>query len=155
MIFYISVANYIPEIQLFFSHPTPSFIGLEVEDLKIFRYIKPQITFSLTCRHIKPTYDMKKIYLTILSITIIILLTSVYSNISEINKKNDVIILKLMGKKLESAYIIDSGKETKIREGLTGDEALENYLNDGWEIKGTSVASDAGRFSVVYTLVRN
>ena len=34
MIFYISVANYIPEIQLFFSHLTPSFIGLEVEDLK-------------------------------------------------------------------------------------------------------------------------
>jgi len=26
---------------------------------------------------------------------------------------------------------------------LTGDEALEGYLYDGYEIKGTSVASDA------------
>jgi len=98
---------------------------------------------------------MKKIYLSLLSVTILILLTSVYSNISEKNKKNDVIILKLMGKKLESAYIIDAGKEIKVRKGLTGDEALENYLNDDWEIKGTSVASDAGRFSIVYTLVKN
>ena len=70
------------------------------------------------------------------------------------NQKYDVIILKLMGKKLESAYIIDDGREDKVRQGLTGDEALENYLANGWEIKGTSVASDAGRFSVVYTLVR-
>ena len=66
----------------------------------------------------------------------------------------DVIILKLMGKKLESAYIIDDGREDKVRGGLTGDQALEGYLANDWEIKGTSVASDAGRFSVVYTLIR-
>tara|TARA_B100000886_G_scaffold333579_1_gene287821 strand:- start:8045 stop:8149 length:105 start_codon:yes stop_codon:yes gene_type:complete len=33
-----------------------------------------------------------------------------------------------MGKKLESAYYIDNGEETKVR-GLTGDVALEQYLN--------------------------
>jgi len=69
-------------------------------------------------------------------------------------QKYDVIILKLMGKKLESAYVIDEGTENKIRGGLTGDEALEKYLSNNWKIGGTSVASDAGRFSVVYTLIR-
>lgn len=29
------------------------------------------------------------------------------------------------------------------------------FLNEGWSLEGTSVASDAGRFSVVYTLVKN
>lgn len=70
------------------------------------------------------------------------------------NQNYDVVILKLMGKSLESAYIIDDGREDKFRDGLTGDEVLEDYLKNGYEIKGTSVASDAGRFSVVYTLVR-
>jgi hypothetical protein len=64
---------------------------------------------------------------------------------------NEIIILKLMGEKLESAYIIDNGKRTRVR-GATGDVALENYLDKGWQLIGTSVASDAGRFSVVYTL---
>ena len=36
-------------------------------------------------------------------------------------EKVDVIILKLMGKKLESAYVIDQGREDKTRDGLTGD----------------------------------
>ena len=70
------------------------------------------------------------------------------------NKDVDVVILKLMGKRLESAYTIDKGTEIKVRNGLTGDEVLEGYLYDGYEIKGTSVASDAGRFSIVYTLVK-
>jgi hypothetical protein len=60
-----------------------------------------------------------------------------------------------MGKKLESAYYIDNGSEDKVRNGLTGDEALEEYLNAGYKVIGTSVASDAGRFSVDYTLVKN
>ena len=71
------------------------------------------------------------------------------------NKNIDVIILKLMGKELESAYIINDGDEKKIRDGLTGDEALESYLINGYKIEGTSVASDAGRFSIVYTLTKN
>ena len=70
-------------------------------------------------------------------------------------KSTDVIILKLMGKKLESAYVINDGKEEKFRNGLSGDQALEFFLNEGWSLEGTSVASDAGRFSVVYTLVKN
>jgi len=75
------------------------------------------------------------------------------SSFTNLQSNKEVVILKLMGKKLESAYYIDNGKETKIR-GLTGDVALENYLNQGWEVIGTSVASDAGRFSVVYTLMK-
>ena len=70
-------------------------------------------------------------------------------------QSSDVIILKLMGKKLESAYVINDGKEEKFRNGLSGDQALEFFLNEGWSLEGTSVASDAGRFSVVYTLVKN
>ncbi|MDA7710858.1 hypothetical protein N8873_02185 [Flavobacteriaceae bacterium] len=83
--------------------------------------------------------------------------TSILFSFTSLNQpeKVDVIILKLMGKKLESAYVIDQGREDKTRDGLTGDEALESYLNNGWEIKGSTTASDAGRFSVVYTLVRN
>jgi len=83
--------------------------------------------------------------------------TSILLSFTSLNQpeKVDVIILKLMGKKLESAYVIDQGREDKTRDGLTGDEALESYLNNGWEIKGSTTASDAGRFSVVYTLVRN
>ena len=69
------------------------------------------------------------------------------------DRKNEVVILKLMGKKLESAYYIDDGEEKRVR-GVTGDVALEKYLDEGWELIGTSVASDAGRFSVVYTLRR-
>ena len=83
--------------------------------------------------------------------------TAILMSFTSLNQpeKVDVIILKLMGKKLESAYVIDQGQEYKTRDGLTGDEALESYLNNGWEIKGSTTASDAGRFSVVYTLVRN
>ena len=101
---------------------------------------------------------MNKIKNITISILCIIGLTAIITgfDIQEVkqNQNYDVIILKLMGKKLESAYVIDDGVEDKVRGGLTGDEALEDYLVKGWEIKGTSVASDAGRFSVVYTLVR-
>jgi hypothetical protein len=94
-------------------------------------------------------------YLKILITTIVCLtvLTGVinFNNI----QSSDVIILKLMGKKLESAYVINDGKEEKFRNGLSGDQALEFFLNEGWSLEGTSVASDAGRFSVVYTLVKN
>jgi len=89
-------------------------------------------------------------------ITAIICLTVLTGFINFNNTQtSDVIILKLMGKKLESAYVINDGKEEKFRNGLTGDQALEFFLNDGWSLQGTSVASDAGRFSVVYTLVKN
>ena len=44
-----------------------------------------------------------------------------------------------MGKKLESAYVIDDGREDKVRNGLTRDEALEKYLNNGWNIKKTQL----------------
>jgi len=97
---------------------------------------------------------MKKIKNAIILFSILIvsiLLFSSFTNIQSIDIKNEVIILKLMGEKLESAYIIDNGKRSKVR-GATGDVALENYLDNGWELIGTSVASDAGRFSVVYTL---
>ena len=82
--------------------------------------------------------------------------TAILMSFTSLNQpeKVDVIISKLMGKKLESAYVIDQGREDKTRDGLTGDEALESYLNNGWSIKGTTTASDAWRFSVVYTLVR-
>ena len=94
-------------------------------------------------------------YLKILITTIVCLtvLTGVinFNNI----QSSDVIILKLMGKKLESAYVINDGKEEKFRNGLSEDQALEFFLNEGWSLEGTSVASDAGRFSVVYTLVKN
>ena len=82
--------------------------------------------------------------------------TAILMSFTSLNQpeKVDVIILKLMGKKLESAYVIDQGREDKTRDDLTGDEALESYLNNGLSIKGTTTASDAGRFSVVYTLVR-
>jgi hypothetical protein len=94
------------------------------------------------------------ILLSTLCIGLIFLLLSSFSSQSE-NKNIDVIILKLMGKDLESAYIINDGKEKKIRDGLTGDEALESFLFSGYKIEGTSVASDAGRFSIVYTLTKN
>ena len=93
---------------------------------------------------------MKK---TIILIFALIGLITIMSSFTNIRSDKEVVILKLMGKKLESAYYIDNGEETKVR-GLTGDVALENYLNQGWEVIGTSVASDAGRFSVVYTLVK-
>jgi len=86
-------------------------------------------------------------------ITAIVCLT-VLTSFNNFNtpKSTDVIILKLMGKKLESAYVINDGKEERFRNGLTGDQALEFFLDEGWSVEGTSVASDAGRFSVVYTL---
>ena len=88
-------------------------------------------------------------------ITTIVCLTVLTGFINFNNpKSSDVIILKLMGKKLESAYVINDGKEEKFRNGLTGDQALEFFLNEGWSLEGTSVASDAGRFSVVYTLIK-
>ena len=93
---------------------------------------------------------MKK---TIILIFALIGLISIMSSFTNLQSDKEVVILKLMGKKLESAYYIDNGEETKVR-GLTGDVALENYLNQGWEVIGTSVASDAGRFSVVYTLMK-
>tara|TARA_B110000027_G_scaffold1308_1_gene1119 strand:- start:19654 stop:19944 length:291 start_codon:yes stop_codon:yes gene_type:complete len=89
-------------------------------------------------------------------ITTIVCLTVLTGFINFNNiQSSDVIILKLMGKKLESAYVINDGKEEKFRNGLSGDQALEFFLNEGWSLEGTSVASDAGRFSVVYTLVKN
>tara|TARA_Y100000768_G_C23608952_1_gene509616 strand:- start:57 stop:356 length:300 start_codon:yes stop_codon:yes gene_type:complete len=97
---------------------------------------------------------MKNIKDLAISIFAIIGFAAIISGFNKERTEYDVIILKLMGKRLESAYIIDDGREDKVREGLTGDEALEDYLYNNWEIKGTSVASDAGRFSVVYTLVR-
>jgi len=62
--------------------------------------------------------------------------TAILMSFTSLNQpeKVDVIILKLMGKKLESAYVIDQGREDKTRDGLTGDEALESYLNNGWSI---------------------
>ncbi|MDA8849997.1 hypothetical protein N9J10_00670 [Flavobacteriaceae bacterium] len=94
-------------------------------------------------------------YLKILITTIVCLtVLTGFINFNNI-QSSDVIILKLMGKKLESAYVINDGKEEKFRNGLSGDQALEFFLNEGWSLEGTSVASDAGRFSVVYTLVKN
>tara|TARA_B100001093_G_C26809617_1_gene1007010 strand:- start:1623 stop:1904 length:282 start_codon:yes stop_codon:yes gene_type:complete len=90
---------------------------------------------------------------TIILVFALIGLISIMSSFTNLQSDKEVVILKLMGKKLESAYYIDNGEETKVR-GLTGDVALENYLNQGWEVIGTSVASDAGRFSVVYTLIK-
>ena len=97
---------------------------------------------------------MKNIKDITISIFAIIGFVFILSSFTNQSPEYDVVILKLMGKKLESAYIIDDGREDKVRGGLTGDEALEDYLANDWEIKGTSVASDAGRFSVVYTLIR-
>ena len=99
---------------------------------------------------------MKNIKDIVIGIFAVIGFTAILTSFTSLNQpeKVDVIILKLMGKKLESAYVIDQGREDKTRDGLTGDEALESYLNNGWGIKGTTTASDAGRFSVVYTLVR-
>ena len=94
--------------------------------------------------------NIKDITLSIFAVIGVIALLSSFTNLQN---DNEVVILKLMGKKLESAYYIDNGEETKVR-GLTGDVALEQYLNQGWTVIGTSVASDAGRFSVVYTLLK-
>ena len=97
--------------------------------------------------------NIKDITISIFSIIGLMIIISSFDKQPE-NSDPDVVILKLMGKKLESAYEINNGIENKVRKGLTGDEALEGYLYDGYEIKGTSVASDAGRFSIVYTLVK-
>ena len=97
---------------------------------------------------------MKKIKINVLVFSALVIFFAVFSSFSNEKQNIDVIILKLMGKELESAYVINDGKETKVRAGLTGDEALESYLFDGYHIEGTSVASDAGRFSVVYTLAK-
>ncbi len=97
--------------------------------------------------------NTKTILLTLLTFALLFSLVS-FASQSE-NNTIDVVILKLMGKDLESAYIINDGAEKKVREGLTGDEALESYLSSGYKIEGTSVASDAGRFSIVYTLTKN
>ena len=94
--------------------------------------------------------NIKDITLSIFAVIGVIALLSSFTNLQN---DNEVVILKLMGKKLESAYYIDNGEETKVR-GPTGDVALEQYLNQGWTVIGTSVASDAGRFSVVYTLLK-
>jgi hypothetical protein len=96
--------------------------------------------------------NTKTILFTLLTFVLLFSLVS-YASQSE-NNTIDVVILKLMGKDLESAYIINDGAEKKVRDGLTGDEALESYLTSGYKIEGTSVASDAGRFSVVYTLTK-
>ena len=97
--------------------------------------------------------NIKDITISIFSIIGLMIIISSFDKQPE-NSDPDVVILKLMGKKLESAYEINNGTENKVRKGLTGYEALEGYLYDGYEIKGTSVASDAGRYSVVYTLVK-
>lgn len=91
-------------------------------------------------------------YLKTLITTIVCLTVLTGFNSFNTPTSTEVIILKLMGKKLESAYVINDGKEEKFRNGLTGDQALEFFLDEGWTVEGTSVASDAGRFSVVYTL---
>jgi hypothetical protein len=100
---------------------------------------------------------MKNLRTTIFSLLTLGLIFFIFSSLSNEpeNKKIDVVILKLMGKELETAYIINEGNEKKVRDGLTGDEALEFYLLNGYKVEGTSVASDAGRFSVVYTLIKN
>ena len=95
--------------------------------------------------------NIKDITISIFAVIGFFFIITAFTNKQE---KNDVVILKLMGKKLESAYVIDDGREDKVRDGLTGDEALEKFLNNGCDIRGASVASDAGRFSVVYTLTR-
>ena len=95
--------------------------------------------------------NIKDITLSIFAVIGFVAILSSFTN--QPQSDNEVVILKLMGKKLESAYYIDNGEETKVR-GLTGDVALEQYLNQGWKVIGTSVASDAGRFSVVYTLTK-
>jgi len=97
---------------------------------------------------------MNKLKGVLIGVSALGILFAVLSSFSKEKQNIDVIILNLMGKDLESAYIINDGKETKVRAGLTGDEALESYLYDGYHIEGTSVASDAGRFSVVYTLTK-
>lgn len=97
---------------------------------------------------------MKTVIISFLVFALIFISFSSFTGQTD-NTNIDVVILKLMGKDLESAYIINDGKEKKIREGLTGDEALESYLYSGYKIEGTSVASDAGRFSIVYTLTKN
>jgi hypothetical protein len=99
---------------------------------------------------------MKNLKTALLSLVALGSMFFIFSSLSykSETKKIDVVILKLMGKELESAYIINDGREKKIRDGLTGDEALESYLVDGYKVEGTSTASDAGRFSVVYTLVK-
>lgn len=53
------------------------------------------------------------ILLSILTFGLIFFLLSSFSSQSE-NKNIDVVILKLMGKDLESAYIINDGKEKKL-----------------------------------------
>jgi hypothetical protein len=95
----------------------------------------------------------KGIFIFGFSMAFLFLIITSFSNQPQ-KKEVDVVILKLMGKKLESAYYINAGNEVKVRKGLTGDEALEDYLYQGYEIKGTSVAADSGRFSIVYTLVK-
>ena len=95
--------------------------------------------------------NIKDITLSIFAVIGFVAILSSFTN--QPQSDNEVVILKLMGKKLESAYYIDNGEETKVS-GLTGDVALEQYLNQGWKVIGTSVASDAGRFSVVYTLTK-
>jgi len=106
--------------------------------------------------HYKLNYmkNTTTILLTLLTFVLLLFSLVSFSSQSE-NNTVDVVILKLMGKDLESAYIINDGAEKKVRDGLTGDEALESYLTSGYKIEGTSVASDAGRFSVVYTLTKN
>lgn len=90
----------------------------------------------------------------ILQTLFIIVVTSFFVSSFTLNHQaQDVVILKLMGKKLESAYIIDKGNELKLS-GQTGDESVEYYLKQGYKIHGQSSASDAGRFSVVLTLVK-
>jgi hypothetical protein len=110
---------------------------------------------NVTCRSkLHSMKNLRPTLFSLLSLGLMFIIFSSLSNESE-NKNIDVVILKLMGKELESAYIINDGKEKKVREGLTGDEALEFYLLEGYKVEGTSVASDAGRFSVVYTLIKN
>ena len=63
-------------------------------------------------------YYMKNtsaILLSILTFGLIFFLLSSFTSQSE-NKNIDVVILKLMGKELESAYIINDGKEKKVRD---------------------------------------
>ena len=94
---------------------------------------------------------MKKINGIVLVFSALCILYVVFSSFSKEKQNIDVIILKLMGKDLESAYIINDGKEMKVRAGLTGDDALA-AINTGVDLKGikTFLTSSLIAFFFIY-----
>jgi len=84
-------------------------------------------------------------------IFILLVGTIVFGFSNKETQKKDIVILKLMGRKLESAYIINDGNFLENK-GQTGDMHLEGFIEKGYKVIGQSSASDAGRFSIVYTL---